>query len=158
MEDRQPPQAAHVTGDGALATALRERGLAGGEPEDALVLDAAAADPSSWAELEAELLAAYRLSQRAVAAGAPVVYVVDGAAVYGHAAPLRAALATGLLGGARSLAAEGRRDGVPAHAVTADPSAPVAPVADTVAWLLAGGAATGQLVHCDDVHVGRPAA
>jgi hypothetical protein len=163
--------AAHVTADGPLARALAQRGVAAGQPEDALVLDASAAAPASWDELEAELVEAYRLSRRAVAAGAPVVYVVDGAAVYGHAPPLRAALASGLLGGARSLAAEGRRKGIPAHAVTvaradagaagpdADRSADAwSQAADAIAWLLRSRPPTGQLLHCDPTHVGRPPA
>jgi hypothetical protein len=149
--------AAHVTSDGPLGRALAERGIAAGEPEDALVLDASASAPTAWDELEAELVAAYRLSRRAVAAGAPVVYVVDGAAVYGHTPPLRAALATGLLGGARSLAAEGRRKGIPAHAVTVAPGAGEQ-AADLVAWLLRSSPPTGQLLHCDPTHVGRPPA
>ncbi len=153
-----PPATAHVSADGPLARALAERGIAPGTPEDALVLDAGASAPASWDELEAELLAAYRLSRQAFAARAPVVYVVDGAAVYGHAPPLSAALATGLLGGARSLAAEGQRHAIPAHVVTVAPGGAGEEAADAVAWLLRSDPPSGQLLHCDTTHVGRPAA
>jgi hypothetical protein len=147
--------AAHVTGDGTLAAGLRSRGVLEGAPEDGLVLDASAAQPGSWAEVEAALLEVFQLSRRAMIASAPIVYVVDGPAVYGHARPLPAALATAMLGGARSLAVEGARAGTPVHAVT---TAAGADAADAVEWLLRSGPPSGQLVHCDPTHVGRPAA
>lgn len=148
---------AHVRGE-ALAHALRERGLAGGEPEQGLVLDVHEADPASWQELEHLLVGAYELSRRAFAAAAPVVYVLDEASLYGHRSPLQAMLATGLLGGMRSLAAEGRRDAVPAHAVTLDDPGQLPAAADAVLWLLTRRRTTGQVHHCGLTHVGRPAA
>ncbi len=150
--------AARVDDDGSLAAALAAHGVAPGGDEDALVFDASDLDPQSWQQLEDDLLRAYRSSRQAMTARAPIVYVLDGPSVYGHGSPLRSALATGLLGGARSLAAEGRRHGILAHAVTVDGDVDIDARAATVAALLRSGSATGQLVHCDAVHVGRPAA
>lgn len=146
---------AHVTGDGALAASLAAHGYAASEPEQALVLDASHSEPRTWDDMEAQLLDAFHLSRRAMTAGAPIVYVVDGEALYGHRDPLPAALATGLVGGARSLAAEGARAGTPVYIVTGgdDPKT----VADAVDWLLRSKPPTGQLLHADLAHVGRPA-
>lgn len=149
--------AAHVTGAGPLAKALEQRGVRAGEPEEALVLDAGASAPGSWEELEAGLLGAYRLSRRALAAGAPTIYVLDGAALFGHAPPLHAALASALLGGARSLAAEGERHGIPTHVVTVGRDDAGDGPSEVVEWLLRSAPPTGQLLHCDPTHVGRPA-
>lgn len=143
---------------GALAEALAGHEVAGGEPEDGLVLDLHEAEPASWEELEELLVDAYALSKRAFANGAPVVYVLDEASLYGHRGTLRSMLATGLLGGARSLAAEGGRDGVPANAVTLDDPGQLGLAADSVLWLLDHPEASGQVHHCGSAHVGRPAA
>ncbi len=142
----------------AVAAALRERGVTDGEPEQGLVLDLHDADPQSWQQLEQLLVDAYALSKRAFAAGAPVVYVLDEASLYGHRSPLRAMLATGLLGGVRSLAAEGNRDGIVANAVTLDDSGQLALAAEAVLWLLSHPAASGQVHNCGSAHIGRPAA
>jgi hypothetical protein len=147
-------KAAHVTVGGALAAGLREHGFADGEPESGLVLDASACAPESWADVERELLEAFHLSRRAMTTGARIVYVVDGQALYGHADPLAASLATALLGGARSLAAEGARAGTPVHAVTAGED--TGALVDAVASLLLGEMPSGQLIHTDPTHVGRP--
>jgi hypothetical protein len=142
----------------ALAVALRERGVVDGEPEEGLVLDLHDADPASWEELEELLVEAFALSKRAFAGAAPVVYVIDEASLYGHRSPLRAMLANGLLGGIRSLAAEGSRDGIPAHAVTLDDPAQLSLAADAVLWLLSHPGASGQAHHCGVAHLARPAA
>ena len=142
----------------ALAAALRERGAADGEPEQGLVLDLHDADPTSWPQLEELLVDAYVLSKRAFAAAAPVVYVLDEASLYGHRSPLRAMLATGLLGGVRSLAAEGSRDGLAANAVTFDDPSQLDFVAESALWLLSQPGASGQVHHCGSAHLGRPAA
>jgi hypothetical protein len=152
MNENRPT---HVTDEGALAAGLRARGFAAGETESALVVDASACAPGSWADLERELLDTFRLSRRAMTAGAPIVYVVDGKALYGHADPLAASLAMALLGGARSLAAEGARAGTPVHAVTAGDDTDA--VVEAVASLLRGDLPSGQLLHADVTHVGRPA-
>lgn len=148
---------AHVSG-AALADELGARGLRAGAPEDGLVLDASAHTPDGWDELEQLLADAFALSQRAVAAGAPVVYVLDAPSLYGHTDPMRSMLATGLLGGMRSLAAEGMRGGVAAHAVTLDDADQLPAAADAVLWLLGARRLTGQVVHCGATHVARPAA
>ncbi|HEY1853861.1 MAG TPA: hypothetical protein VGG40_04675 [Solirubrobacterales bacterium] len=142
----------------ALAAALQERGITDGEPEHGLVLDLHDADPGSWPQLEELLVDAYALSKRAFVAGAPVVYVLDEASLYGHRSALRAMLATGLLGGVRSLAAEGVRHGLAANAVTLDDRGQLALTVEAVLWLLSQPGASGQVHHCGSAHVGRPAA
>ncbi len=157
--DGSPPSIpARIDDRGPLSAALADHGVVPGDDDAALVFDASDLDPRGWDELEADLLRAYRLSRQAMTARAPVVYVLDGPSVYGHGSPLRSALATGLLGGVRSLAAEGRCHGIAAHAVTVDATVDAPARAAAVAALLRDRPATGQLVHCDAVHVGRPAA
>lgn len=149
--------AARVKGDGAVAAILQRAGEAEGGVDAPLVLDAGSADPQSWADVENQLLDAFRLSREAMGAGAASVFVVNGEAAYGHAAPLRAALATALLGGVRSLAVEGQRKRIPAHAVTVARDGDPDVAAEAVRYLLGAGVPTGQLLHCDATHIGRPA-
>lgn len=150
-----PPEAVFVAAEDGLAAALGEAGLSAGEPEQGLVFSAAGKSPRTWGEVEPILLEAFELSKRAIAARAPIVYVVDGDALYGHAKPAAAALATGLLGGARSLAAEGVRHAIPVNAVSAGGGEDARTAAAVVTLL--GGEGSGQLLHVDATHIGRPA-
>jgi len=122
-----------------------------------LVYDASASDPADWAALEAELDEVFRLTQQAVLAGEPIVYVVHEPAIWGHVGPLRAALATALMGGMRSAAVEGARSGLAANAVATDEGVDPAQLAAAIEFLLASGL-TGQLITCGTTHLGRPAA
>jgi hypothetical protein len=122
-----------------------------------LVYDASGSDPADWAALEAELDDVFRMTQEAVLAGEPIVYVVHEPSVWGHAAPLRAALATALMGGARSAAVEGARSGLAANVVATDESVDSTQLADTIEFLLTSGL-TGQVLTCGTTHLGRPAA
>jgi len=122
-----------------------------------LVYDASASDPVDWAALEAELDEVFRLTQEAVLSGEPIVYVIHEPAVWGHATPLRSALATALMGGMRSAAVEGARAGLTANVVATDDNVDPAQLADTIEFLQTSGL-TGQLLTCGTTHLGRPAA
>lgn len=122
-----------------------------------LVYDASASDPADWDALEKELDEVFRLTQEAVLAGDPIVYVVHEPSIWGHAAPLRAALATALMGGARSAAVEGARNGLAANVVATDERVDPAQLANTIDFLLTSGL-TGQVLTCGTTHLGRPAA
>lgn len=146
-----------IHGSDDLVAALAAAGIEQGGAEQGLVF-APAGEIAGPPELEQVLLDAYRLSQEAMAAQAPIVYAVDGPALYGHAGALDAALATGLLGGARSLAAEAMRKDFPVHAVTAAEDCDPRSLAAAIAWLLRSAPGTGQVIHVDSTHVGRPPA
>lgn len=122
-----------------------------------LVYDASRIDPADWDALEAALDDVFRLTQQAVLAGEPIVYVVHEPSIWGHDAPLRAALATALLGGMRSAAIELTRAGIPVNAVAVGDDADPARVARLVAFLREGDL-TGQVLTAGDTHLGRPAA
>lgn len=126
-------------------------------PRPGLVYDASTSNPADWAALEAQLDEVFRLTQEAVLAGEPIVYVVHEPSIWGHGDPLRAALATALMGGARSAAVEGARAGLAANVVATDDDVDPAQLAGTIDFLLASGL-TGQVITCGTTHLGRPAA
>ncbi len=122
-----------------------------------LVYDASTSDPQNWDALEKELDEVFRLTQEAVLAGLPIVYVVSEPAIWGHQSPLRSALATALMGGARSAAVEGARNGLAANVVATDEGVDPVQLADTIDFLLSSGL-SGQVLTCGTTHLGRPAA
>lgn len=134
---------------GAVLGTLGEPGL------NALVYDAGPTDPADWSDLERLLLDFFRAAKTALTEQRSIVAVVDEPSLYGHASALRSALATGLFGGIRTLALEGRRDEVPANAVAASDAESVERIARTVRSL-SGSGLTGQLLTCADAHLGRP--
>lgn len=140
-----------VAGGQRLAAGLAELGATG------LVYDASASDPQTWDELAAELDEVFRLTQAAVAATAPIVYVVHEPAIWGHESPLRSALATALLGGMRSAAIELVRKGIAANAVALAGDDEVDRAVRSIALLLGSGL-SGQTLTCSSAHLGRPAA
>lgn len=123
------------------------------------IFDASELDPADWEELEAVLDEAYRFTRRAVEAGTSFVYLVHEPSIWGHATPLRSALATALLGGMRSAAVELQRRGLTANAVAfGDPADGLEErVERAVAFLLLGDL-TGQVVTLGTTHLGRPVA
>jgi hypothetical protein len=127
------------------------------ENANGLVYDASVSDPADWAALETELDTVFRLTQQAVLAGEPIIYVVHEPSIWGHATALRSALATALLGGMRSAAVEGARTGLAANVIATDDDVDPARLADAIEFLLTSGL-TGQLLTCGTTHLGRPAA
>jgi hypothetical protein len=86
-----------------------------------------------------------------------VVYVVDEPAVWGHADPLRATLATALLGAMRSAAVEGVRNAVRVNTVALGDRAEAGRAVEAAHFLLSAEL-SGQLLTCGRTHLGRPAA
>jgi len=160
MSSTPPNTTARLVVRPALAEALARAGVADEPQAAAVVYDPFTSHLASWADVESALTRAFRLAADAKREAAPIVFVVDGAAVYGHTGPLLAMLANGLLGAMRNQAVEGQRKGISAYAVTASsaPDADLAPVARAVAWALSGAPSSGQVLYGDDPHIGRPAA
>jgi hypothetical protein len=143
-------------GGDRFAAALRGYQVPGSELRG-FVYDASSSAPNSWPELEAELDDVFALTKAAVLEGAPILYIVREAAIWGHAAPLPSALATALLGGMRSAAVELARAGIAANALAVGDHDDPERVVRVAAFLL-GGDLTGQLLTSGDTHLGRPAA
>jgi hypothetical protein len=134
-------------GDHRAAEALR---WVGGEG----LVFAPARGLEDWDTAEDELAEAFRLARETTLADEPVVFLLDTDAVLGRAAPLDAAVATGLVGAARSLAFEGKRYARYATVVAAD--ADVAPdtIADAVGFAVHSRGALGQVLTLGSAHVG----
>ena len=160
MSSTPPRATARLIVRPALAEALARAGVADEPGATAVVYDPVTGPLASWADVEGALTRAFHLAADAKREAAPIVFVVDGAAVYGHTGALPAMLANGLLGAMRNQAVEGQRKGIPAYAVTASSAldADLASVAQAVAWALSGAPPSGQVLHGDDPHIGRPAA
>jgi NAD(P)-dependent dehydrogenase (short-subunit alcohol dehydrogenase family) len=141
-----------LAGSDRLAPALEAVGPGTGP---GLVFDASAAEPVDWDALDAILTEAFLACQEAMTERQRIVMVLHEPSLYGHTGELRSALAAGLLGGARSLAVEGRRHDIAVNAV-ATGEEDLVQVAGTIAWLLSQDGLSGQLICCGTVHLGRP--
>lgn len=140
----------------AVAAALAGLGAGDGEIADGLVF-APRSDLDAWEDAEAELLEAFRLSQEAMIADAPVVYVLHADAVLGRASVLDSAVADGLVGGARSLAFEGKRRARYAAVVgieSGETPESLRELRRTVEFLTGARAAAGQVIMLTDEHLG----
>jgi hypothetical protein len=147
VERRVPP------GMEALAAALA--GVEG--PEDALVFVADPEIGDEWEAVAAQFQEAFECTRRALAAGGPVVYVVDQRDLLGQRGPGAAMAATGLLSGARAAAFEMRRVGVPVNVLATEEGTAPETAAAWVARLLSPGPGgpTGELVRLGGEHLGR---
>ncbi|MCB1273872.1 MAG: hypothetical protein KDB25_05705 [Leucobacter sp.] len=144
------------TGSAALDAALAPLGDAEGAIEDGLVF-APRTGLTTWEEAEAELQDAFRLSQAAMIAEAPVIYVLHADAVLGRGPILDAGVADALVGGARALAFEGKRRGRYAAVVGIDPTETpetLGELSRTVDYLTGTRAAIGQVLMLTDQHLG----
>jgi hypothetical protein len=138
---------------GALTDAL----AAVDGPDGALVF---VADPSvgdDWEGVLAQFREAFDCTRRALAAGAPVVYVVDQRDLLGQRGAGAAMAATGLLSGARAAAFEMRRAGVPVNVIATEEATPPEAVAAWVGRLLdpGPGGPTGEVVRLGGEHLGK---
>jgi hypothetical protein len=132
---------------------LREMLEADSSPATVVVADPGSGD--EWGQIRGQLLAAYRVSKEAAAAGRAVVYVVDGDDLLGRNGAGRAMIATGLLSAARTLALEMARQEVPVNVLAVE--AATSPEA-IVGWcrILAGrGGPSGELVRLGTGHLGK---
>jgi hypothetical protein len=141
------------TGPEGLAAAL---GALSG-PAGALVFVADPAVEEDWEAALAEFEEAFALTREALAAGAPVVYVVDQRDLLGQRGVGAAMVATGLLSGARSAAFEMRRAGVPVNVLATEEATPAAAVAEWAARLVEAipGGPTGELLRLGGDHLGK---
>ena len=126
-------------------------------PRGALVFVADPAVGDDWEDVLAELTAAFEMTQAALGAGAPVVYVVDQRDLLGQRGAGSAMVASGLLSAARSAADEARRDGVPVNVIATGADTPAAALASGLERLLApeGGGPTGELIRLGGDHLGK---
>ncbi|MBJ8348376.1 hypothetical protein [Antrihabitans sp. YC2-6] len=131
-----------------LGGALKDIG-----PDDGLIFEARTG-LGEWTDAEDELTEAFELSRAAALTDAPVVYLVRSDAILGRAAPLDAAVATGLLGGARALAFERRKSGSYATVVAVGDNVEPAAVAHAVDLLVATRGANGQIFTLGAEHLG----
>jgi hypothetical protein len=109
---------------------------------------------NSWDEAERELTDVFRLSKEAILAHAPVVYLVETAAVLGRASVLNSAVATGLVGAARIFAFEGKRTDDFATVISVGADQPMSTVVEAVQFVLSTRSALGQVVSLGTDHVG----
>ena len=109
--------------------------------------------PASWEDVESELAEAFTLSRNAMERGGVAIFLLRSDAVLGLGDAADAALCGALLGGVRTLALEGRRRGLRAHAICLDPAVPANPD-PCIEWLCNSGA-TGCVIHLSDSHLGK---
>ena len=105
--------------------------------------------PADFAGVEAALLDAFHRSQEAARNGEPIVYVLRQADLLGQDTVLGAMLASALLSGVRTLAAEGHRAN--AIAVGDDP----AHAEHWIGVLQQDVGLTGELIRLGPGHVGK---
>lgn len=108
----------------------------------------------SWGAAEDELTEVFVLTQAAVVENGPVVYIVDSRALIGRGAPLDAAVATGLLAGARAIAFERKRYSGYASLVATGTDVDLAETAEAVRLLLTTRASNGQPLMVGAEHLG----
>jgi hypothetical protein len=152
------PAAGQLCATPRLADALYAAGFRETSVSDGLIYDLSEAHPAHWDQVEAALEDVFSKTQAAARARAPVIYVLSEPALQGHSGTLEAALATAALGGMRSVAVEGARHDVQAHAVTVACPDDADRAAQAIVWLCTTATATGQVLRCSQVHVGRPPA
>lgn len=142
----------HV-GSSSIATALEPFGNSSASLDDGLVFSPRD-NITTWSEVEEVLTDAFRLSQAAMIAEAPVVYVLRADAVIGRAGVLDSAVAAGLVGGARALAFEGLRKGRYATVLGIDSGEPTASLPAAVEFVLTNRSAAGQVTMLGKEHLG----
>ena len=137
-----------------IRQALLRRGFAPGEPEQGLVF--AARPPADWPEVEQALQECFRLTRRAAAAGARMVYLVRHADLLGWHGAASAMLAGALVSGARALAMEGQKRQLTINVVAYEEGADAEAVASWVQFLLeAASGVSGSVIPVGTGHLGK---
>lgn len=137
---------------GGLAAGLAPLGGADDDISGGLLF--APAPVSSWDEAESELADVFTLSKEAILAHAPVIYLVESAAVLGRASVLNSAVATGLVGAARNFAFEGRRTDDFAAVISIGAEQSASTIVEAVQFVVSTRSALGQVVSLGTEHVG----
>ena len=136
---------------GELADALGVIAL----PDNALVFVARVDLAAEWNAVMGELQEAFDLSQEAARSQGPVVYVVDGDDLLGRRGTGQAMVACGLLSGARTLALETARSGVPVNVLAVSEDASPDLVGTWVQSLCREGGPSGELIRLGGNHLGK---
>ncbi len=132
----------------ALKSALSDVG-------DCLVFEAADVS-DEWDDVRGELEEAFTASAQAAIDEIPVVYLVSSDALLGRTGTGNAMVATALLSGARTLAVELKKAGVPVNVIGTPPDADIAEVANWVRQLLReSGGPTGELIQLGGTQIGK---
>ena len=108
-----------------------------------------------WADVAAELDRVYARSRAAAQAGSGVVYVVHSDDLLGRRGPGNAMAATGVLSGARTLAVEGRKKGIPANVVAVQDDSDLDATARWIVAALEHDGPTGELIRIGGTHIGK---
>jgi hypothetical protein len=137
--------------DGDLADALSSLSL----PDGALVFVANAAVSDGWTAVLDELTAAYELSQAAVRAGGPIVYLLESDDLLGRRGIGSAMVACGLLSAARTLALETARAGVPVNVLALGATTTRDSVGSWVESLCDPNGPNGELIRLGADHLGK---
>lgn len=137
--------------DGDLADDLNGLPL----PEGALVFVANPAVSDGWTAVLVELTAAYQLSQAAVRAGGPIVYVVESDDLLGRRGIGSAMVACGLLSAARTLALETARAGPPVNVMALGATTTRDSVRTWIELLCGRNGPNGELIRLGADHLGK---
>jgi D-serine deaminase-like pyridoxal phosphate-dependent protein len=137
--------------DGDLADALTSLSL----PDGALVFVANAAVSDGWTAVLDELTAAYELSQAAVRAGGPIVYLLESDDLLGRRGIGSAMVACGLMSAARTLALETARAGVPVNVLALGATTKRDSVRFWVESLCRPNGPNGELIRLGADHLGK---
>jgi hypothetical protein len=135
---------------------MRVVGLDGNFPADQPGLAFGATGiADDWASVRLILLEAFRLTQQAVGANEPVVYVVSNDDLLGRNGPGSAAVACGLVSAARTAATELSGRGIGVNVLAIDEDAEAELVVSWVVQLAARGGVHGELIHLGPGHLGK---
>ena len=109
-----------------------------------------------WEDVQSELEDAFTASAQAATEEVPVVYLVSSDALLGRTGVGNAMVATALLSGARTLALELRKAGVPVNVIGTSSDTDVGEVAHWVRQLLTrSGGPTGELIQLGGTQIGK---
>jgi hypothetical protein len=135
---------------------MRVVGLAGDYDMDAPGLVFGATEVGDdWPSVRSVLLEAFRLTQQAVAAEEPIVYVVSNEDLLGRNGPGSAAVACGLVSAARTASIELAQRPVSINVLAIDDEVDAAQVERWVVHLLGGDGPQGELIHLGHGHLGK---
>ncbi len=144
-----------MTASDATAARVALRELVAALPADGPAAFAPPEPLEMWGEAEDALVEAFHATQAAAREGRPIVYVVRAGDVLGHGEPLAAAVAVGLVSGARAVGVEGVERAGRASVLACDDDADAAQVARGVALLADEAVGPGQVLFAGTAHVGK---
>lgn len=109
-----------------------------------------------WEDVRAELVDAFDASSQAATHGVPLVYIVSSDALLGRTGTGNAMVATAILSGARTLALELTKAGVPVNVIGTTSTVDVTELAHWAQQLLRrSGGPTGELIQLGGTQIGK---